>query len=318
MKVRTAKVCFAVFAAVLIVLNGLTLLSALPYTTGTGTFCDSHVGCITVAKDFSAYYEAGYRFLFNPTQVYHEGNVSGDYQILPNPQMYRYAPFFLPLFMVPLVVSFSYQNALRAFDVLQFALLPLIAYLLFDIMRRVSRRDDIVDNRTFAAFSLTALFALLQPFVLSASILTFWSWSYWRMWVNGEARVLQLFFLVLTICLVLRGSKLSGLTFVLSSFDPRMSILCLPLILFLCLKVGGLRRFALSSVASFALIYVPTLLYANLGSQFYGTIFVRDFTIYSYEWIPILSIVSLTATIVALEMAKRIEIGKPGVAAGMR
>ncbi|MGD0637778.1 MAG: hypothetical protein ABSA72_07045 [Nitrososphaerales archaeon] len=317
MRLRTAKVCFAVIAAVLIVLNGLTLLSALPHTTGTGTFCDSQVGCITVARDFSAYYEAGYRFLFNPTQVYHEGNVSGDYQILPNPQMYRYAPFFLPLFMVPLVVSLDYQNALRAFDVLQFALLPLIAYLLFDIMRRVSARGDSVDNRTFAAFTLTALFALLQPFVLSPSILTFWSWSYWHMWINGEARLLQLFFLVLTVCLVLRGSRLSGLTFVLSSFDPRMSVLCIPLILFLCLKVGGLRRFALGSVASFALIYVPTLLYANLGSQFYGTIFIRDFMIYSYEWIPVLTIISLTATIVALELTHTVEIGKPMVAVGV-
>jgi hypothetical protein len=70
-------------------------------------------------------------------------------------------------------------------------------------------------------------------------------------------------------------------------------------------------------VASFALIYVPTLLYANLGGQFYGTIFIKDFTIYSYEWIPILSIISLTATIIALELTKRIEIGKPKVAVGI-
>ena len=78
-----------------------------------------------------------------------------------------------------------------------------------------------------------------------------------------------------------------------------MSILCLPLILFLCLKVGGLRRFALSrrsAWASFALIYVPTLLYANLGGQFYGTIFIKDFTIYSYESDSIYAIISLTTT----------------------
>ena len=317
MKFRTAKICFAVFAAILIILNGFTLLSALPYTTGTATFCDSQVGCMIVARDFSAYYEAGYRFLSNPTQVYTEGNVSGDYQILPNHQNFRYSPFFLPLFVVPLVLSFNYQNALEAFDVLQFALLPLIAYLLFDIMRRVAGRGDQVEGRTFAAFSLTALFALLQPFVLSPSILTFWSWSYWRMWMEGEARVLQLFFLILTIALILRGSRLSGLAFVLSSFDPRMSILSLPLILFLCLKVGGLRRFALSSLASSAAIYVPTLLYANLGGQFFATIFIRDFTIYSYEWIPILTIVSFTATTVALELTHTIDIGKPKVAVGI-
>jgi hypothetical protein len=308
LRLRTARMLFAVLAVALIILNGLTLLSALPFTTGTQTFCDSHVGCIIVARDFSAYYEAGYRFIFNPTQVYHEGNVSGDYPILPNPQNFRYSPFFLPLFIVPLVVVFDYQNALVAFDLLQFALLPLIAYLLFEIMRQVSGRGDFVEKRTFACFSLTLSFALLQPYVLSASTLTFWSWSFFRLWLEGEARVLQMMFLVLTFYLILRGSRLSGLAFVLSSFDPRMSVISLPLIFFLCLKAGNLRKFALSSLVSFAVIYVPTLLYVNLGSQFYGTLFIKDFAIYSYEWIPLLTVASLTVSVVVLDLMKRTNI----------
>jgi hypothetical protein len=308
LRLRTAKVFFSVLTAVLIVLNGLTLLSALPLTTGTQTFCDSRVGCITVARDFSAYYEAGYRFIFNPTQVYHEGNVSGDYPILPNPQNFRYSPFFLPLFIVPLVVVFDYQNALVAFDILQFALLPLIAYLLFEIMRQISGKGDFVEKRTLACFSLTLSFALLQPYVLSASALTFWSWSFFRLWLEGEARVLQLAFLVLTFYLILRDSRLSGVAFVLSSFDPRMSVISLPLIFFLCLKAGNLRKFALSSLVSFAVIYVPTLLYVNLGSQFYGTLFIKDFAIYSYEWIPLLTVASLTVSVVVLDLMKRTNI----------
>jgi hypothetical protein len=101
LRVRTAKICFSILAATLIVPNGSTLLFALPLTTGTQVFSDSHAGCLTVARDFSAYYEAAYRFIFNPTQVYHEGNVSGDHPILPNPQNFSYSPFYLPLFIVP-------------------------------------------------------------------------------------------------------------------------------------------------------------------------------------------------------------------------
>lgn len=305
MRFGTASICFFVLAAALIILNGLTLLSALPYTTGTQVFCDSH-GCVTVARDFSAYYEAGYRFIHNPTQVYHEGNLSNDYPILPNPQDFRYSPFFLPLFIVPLVISFDYQSAFRVFDILQFMLLPLIAYLLFKIMRQISVKNDL-EKKVFAFFFLPLLFALLQPLVPSASNLTFWSWSYWHLWEQGEARVLQTMFLVLTFHLILKDSKLSGVAFVLSSFDPRMSIISLPLIFFLCLKRRNLRKFGLSSLISFALIYTPTLLYANLAIQFYDTISTKDFAIYSYEWIPVLTVVSLTCAVIALDLMARIE-----------
>jgi len=307
LRLRTAKILFAAFAAVLIALNGVTLLSAIPYTGGTQVFCDSHVGCIVVARDFSAYYEAGYRFIHDPTQVYHEGNLTGDYQILPNPQNFRYAPFFLPLFMVPLVAVFDYQNALRAFDVIQFALLPLVAYLLFEMMRWFSGRGQSVDRPTFAGFSLALLLTILQPYVPSLSDVSsgIWSWSYWRLWVEGEARVLQTALLVLTFCLILRDSRFAGLAFVLSSFDPRMSVLSLPLILFLCLKMGNLRRFVATSLVSFAAVYAPTLLYANLGSQFGATAFIRDFSIYSYEYVPVVSVAAITATVLLLELSKR-------------
>ena len=132
----------------------------------------------------------------------------------PNPQMYRYAPFFLRSLWSPgsLLQLSECPVGLRRPPV--FRALPLIAYLLFDVIRRVSRRGDFVDNRTFAAFSPDGL--VRPPPALRAVRLyplTFWSWSYWRMWVNGKARVLQLVFLVLTVCLLLRGSRLSGLTF---------------------------------------------------------------------------------------------------------
>ena len=301
MKSKTAKLYFITLASILIALNGYTLLSALPHTGGSQPYCDAQ-GCTRVARDFSAYYEAAYRFIFNPSQVYHVGSLSNDYPISPSPQNFRYSPFFLPLFLVPMTL-FSYNTALILFDILQFALLPLIAYLLFEAMLALS--DKRIDNLTIASFSGVFIFALLQPLVPSLSNLTYWSWSYWRLWEQGEARVLQTFLLVLTFYLVLRNSKLSGLSFVLSSFDPRMSILSLPLIIFFCLRQKSLRSFVVGTLTSFIVLYVPTMLYANLGNQFFGTIFINDFNFYSYELIPVMTIISLTISTCLAEFRKR-------------
>ena len=316
MKVRTAKIFFFAFAAVLITLNGLTLASALPLTAGSQVYCDAHLGCLNVARDFSAYYEGGYHLLHDPSLVYQESkNVSGGMSPAFPSQQFRYAPFFLALFIVPLVVSFSYLKALYAFDVLQFLLLPIIAFLLFEIMiasPRSKSRGDPVDIRAFVGSSLTLSFALLQPLVPSAANLTFWSWSYFRLWLEGEARVLQLLLLVLTFYLIQRNSKFSGLSFVLSSFDPRISLASLPLVLLLCLKRRNLKRFGFGVAASFLAIYVPTLAYSNLGSQFFATMFIRDYTFYSYEWIPLLTVASLTASIMYFHLdgwARSIEPG---------
>ncbi|MHB1909448.1 MAG: hypothetical protein ACYCQJ_11355 [Nitrososphaerales archaeon] len=300
MKSKTTNLYFITLAIILITLNGYTLLSALPFTGGSQPFCDAQ-GCTRVARDFSAYYEAAYRFIFNPSQVYHVGSLPNDYPIAPSPQNFRYSPFFLPLFMVPLTL-FSYNTALILFDILQFALLPLIAYLLFEVMLALS--DKRADNLTIASFSGVFIFALLQPLVPSLSNLTYWSWSYWRLWEQGEARVLQTFLLVLTFYLVLRNSKFSGLSFVLSSFDPRMSIISLPLIIFFCLRQKNLRMFVVSSLVCFAFLYIPTMLYANLGSQFVGTIFINDFNFYSYELIPIMTIISLAIATCLVEFRK--------------
>ena len=121
---------------------------------------------------------------------------------------------------------------------------------------------------------------------------------------QGEARVLQTFLLVLTFYLVLRNSKFSGLSFVLSSFDPRMSIISLPLIIFFCLRQKNLRMFVVSSLVCFAFLYIPTMLYANSGSQFLGTIFINDFNFYSYELIPIMTIISLAIATCLVEFRK--------------
>jgi hypothetical protein len=254
------------------------------------------------ARDFSAYYEGGYRFMFNPGTVYYEGNLPEDYSISPNPQYFRYSPFFLPLFSVPFVLIFNYHDAFLAFDLFQFALLPLLAYLIYKILTETSGKRNLASGANFACICATLLFALLQPLVPSESDLTFCSWSYFRLWLEGEARVLQLFLIVLTIYLLLRNSSFSGLPFILSSFDPRMTFLALPVVVFLSMRRKRLAMLTLSCLFFFCLIYIPTLLYANLGTQFFGTILINGFTFYSYEWITLTTISCLSVSVVYLEL----------------
>jgi hypothetical protein len=300
LRIKTARFWLVLLAAVLIVLNGLTLLAALPQIGGTQILCGTS-GCTNAARDFSAYYEAGYRFLTNPSLVYSPGNVRLANGIVVTSQDFRYVPFFLPLFIVPLVIAFDYTHALIVFDLIQFALLPLIAYLFYKIMIMTSSKSGKIEKQNFVLFSATLVVSLLQPFVPSFADLTFWSWSYSRLWMEGEARVLQTVFLALTIFLVLKGSRFSGIPFVLSSFDPRMSILCLPIVLYLSITKKNLSNFALSSLSTLGMLYAPTMLDANLGAAFLGTIFIRDFLIYAYEWVPLLTVISLTGTLLILD-----------------
>ena len=68
----------------------------------------------TYARDFSAYYIGEWRFFHNPNKIYAGGPQPGDYQILPNPQTFKYAPSALILFAP--FLALSYPNAVSAFD----------------------------------------------------------------------------------------------------------------------------------------------------------------------------------------------------------
>jgi hypothetical protein len=307
LKTRNALIWFAILAAILVFLNLLTFLGALPETSGTQLLCFSNL-CTNAGRDFSAYYEAGYRFLYNPTMVYSNGTVALANGTVVTAQVFRYSPFFLPLFIVPLVLFFDYTHALKVFDLIQFLLLPLMGYLLYKIMMMTAPTAQTIEKRTFAFFSLTLVITILEPFGLTHPNITFWSWSYSRLWMEGEARVLQTMLILLTLYLVLKSSKFSGIPLVLSSFDPRMSILSLPLLVYLAMRRKTLGRFARSALGSFGVLYTPTMLYANLGIAFLGTVFIKDFVIYAYEWVPLLTIISLTGTIFASEFIPRLEI----------
>src|SRR5487761_227319 len=321
MKSTKVKAFFVILAVFLIFLNFLTLLNALPATSGSYISCNKSTGCIRYSRDFSAYYQAALRLINNPSSVYQKANnLTGSYHASPSPQNYRYSPYFL-LFMIPFL-AFDYQTALVALDAIQFALLVPIAFLLFKILSQLSsieigpgsptrsnhgtRHSRFVAQLPLLLSTFVFVCALLQPFPYSKATYEFWSWSYFWVWAEGQPRVLQTFFLVLSFYLILRRSRFSGVALALSSFDPRITLMALPLAAYLAWKVKSLRKTVISSVVSIFVLYLPAFAYANLGIQFLQSVFEFDpFNLFVYVWVPILTIASLSVYALYMELARR-------------
>jgi hypothetical protein len=279
-------------AFVLILLNGLTLVVAIPATIGIDSYCDLN-GCTYFARDFSAYYEGAWRLLHHPDSVYHQGNATGDYPIPPNPKHFRYAPFFL-LFIIPFL-NLNYHDALLAFDIFQFFLLPVIAYLLYKLLTIFHQE---LTWKMAAVISIVLIAAIIAPIRVGVVDYTTWSWSYYWQWADGQARVLETFLILWSLYEISRKSKYSGLLFALSSFDPRFALLLLPIAIYVARKVRGLRIFIISSAVFLIALYASSLGYDNLANQFYQSIIGHnDFSFFAYEWIPFFTIVSLTVVI---------------------
>ena len=132
-----------------------------------------------LAKDFSAYYMGAWRLWNNPAHIYNFGALNdGEPTILPHPEEYKYLPSFL-LIITPFL-SMNYQQALLAFDIAQFALLPVMAYILYKLL----------GNKPLAVTFVVMIIALLLPFPTSK-----WGFSlsyYWQ-WGEGQAKVFDHF-----------------------------------------------------------------------------------------------------------------------------
>ena len=81
---KTAIIAVIVLA---LILNFIIFTKAYPETFKPQTE--------TLARDFSAYYMGGWRLFNNPTQVYYDGSLPGDYPIVGTPQPFKYIPNFL-------------------------------------------------------------------------------------------------------------------------------------------------------------------------------------------------------------------------------
>jgi hypothetical protein len=268
-----------VFAAMfcLIALNLFTFARAYPEISTLDSGCCSNQ---MLAKDFSAYYVGAWRLFYDTSNVYTPGNVSdGGPSILPKPESFKYLPSFL-LIVSPFLLL-SYKNAIVAFDGLQLLLLPLMAVMIYRLVR----------SKGVAATLIVATVVLLQP---SPSPQWGASVSYYWQWAEGQAKVLETFLLLLSFYLGAKGKpRLSGAAIGMAAFDPRFALISLPL--FFVYNRQRLRV-AASSAVGFALVSNFTLLFPGVGSGFTTMLLNSGITTppYYYSFIPLLTVVCLT------------------------
>ena len=232
----------------------------------------------TLAKDFSAYYIGAWRLWHDPSGLYTRGIVNdGEAIIYPHPQDYKHFPSFLLL--VSPFQFFNYHEGLIAFDVFQFALLPLMALLLYHLLYR---------KGWVVVLAVTAI--VLLPFPLPHwGLLATYFWQ----WAEGQAKVFETFLFLLSFYFGLKGKPLaSGLAFAFAAFDPRFGLLGLPLFLFYNKNsiVSSVKTaLAVIIISNMILFYPPT------GVGFLNMIFNRGLgtTLYAYAYIPLFTLAAL-------------------------
>jgi len=276
-KLIQAKKIFVITAVLLIALNLYVLATAYPetYTPSPGINTSGSI----LAKDFSAYYVGAWRLWHNPSQIYHFGALGGAEPITaPYPEAYKYLPSFLVI--VSPFLSLDYQQALTAFDIVQFLFLPLMAYMLYKLL----------GNRHYAIGLLVMVVALLLPLPIGK-----WGLfpSYYWQWGEGQAKVFVTFLLLLSFYLGNKGKPiLSGVALALGFFDVRFGLLAIPL--FVMYNRKNLKVAAASVIASLA-VSNGMLFYPGMGTGFVNMVFGSGITtpIYYYALIPFLTLIAL-------------------------
>ena len=252
----------------------------------------------TLARDFSAYYIGEWRLFHNPTEIYAGGTQPGDYQILPKPQTFKYTPSYLILFAP--FQTLSYQNALAVFDILQFALIPALTFFVYKIVK----------DKNVVIGAIAAIIVLIDPLpslTLNQSTLNMlqyrlsglnaqsFSSSYYSGYVLANAHILQTTLIVGALYFgFAKKPWLSALFFAFGVFDPRASLLALPLLLWY--NRQKILQFAGGTAAFLAATNLPFFFYQGIGFTFLqqevkGSIVSQ---MYDYDWIPLYSIAALT------------------------
>jgi Glycosyltransferase family 87 len=276
-QLRPIKIIFLIGVAALIALNLYTFTVAYPetYTPSPGI---STSGTI-LAKDFSAYYVGAWRLWHNPAQIYHFGALNNEEPLTPPyPEAYKYLPSFL-IIISPLL-TLDYQNALLTFDIIQFILLPAIAYLLYKLL----------DNKHIAVTFVVMVIALLLPFPTA-------NWgispSYYWQWGEGQAKVLLTFLILLSFYFGIKNKPIfSGIALAFGFFDVRFGLLAVPL--FVMYNRKNLKSAVASAIGALALSNVM-LLYPGIGALFVNMVFGSGITtpLYYYSFIPFFTLLSL-------------------------
>src|SRR5208337_4336993 len=191
---------------------------------------------------------------------------------------YKYLPSFL--LVVSPFLSLNYQQALLAFDIVQFMLLPLMAYLLYKIL----------ENKPLAVTFAVMIIALLLPFPSPQGGL---SLSYYWQWGEGQAKVFITFLLLLSFYFGSKGKPyLSGIAFAFGFFDPRFGLLAIPL--FVMYNRKKIKAATASAIGALALSNLM-LLYPGMASGFTSMVFSSavNTPLYYYSLIPFFTLLSL-------------------------
>jgi Glycosyltransferase family 87 len=280
---RTKVALVILIAAIAISLNFLVLLQAMPETQRIDSGCCAPDTSL-LAKDFSAFYFAAWNLFHDPGAIYLSGNSENAtfLGIVPHPETFKYLPSFLPLAAPFLLLG--YREAFDAFDGFQFALLVLIAFMVYEILER----------KNIAIIGAVLVVALVLPFSTIAS----WSFSeaYFWQWAEGQSKVLQLALLMASLFF---GAKkkpvLSGIFLALGFFDPVVAVFALPL--FVTLNRARILRAAMTAAASLVALNVPLLFLPGIASGFFKMLAAGGALTpaYYYAYIPILALVALSA-----------------------
>lgn len=262
----------------LISLNLFTFTQAYPeiFRVDSGC-CSTHL----LAKDFSAYYVGAWRLFHDTKNVYASGSLSdGGPSIYPMPESFKYLPSFL-LIISPFLLL-SYLNALVAFDIFQLLLLPIMAFMIYYLVR----------SKGAAATLVVAVVVLLQPSPVAQWGL---SASYYWQWAEGQAKVLETFLLIASFYLGAKAKPLlSGGVFGLAWYDPRFALISVPL--FLVYNRRNLRGPASSAVVV-VLASNFAFLFPGVASGFVAMMLNSGVTTlpYYYSFIPLLTVACLSA-----------------------
>ncbi len=273
---KSKKLIFGLAAVVIIALNLYTLYVAYPTMTHP-----LNLDGPDLPRDFSVYYIAAWRMIHNPSQIFTTGALNdGEPFIYPSLTPYKYLPSFL-IIISPLV-SLNYYQAFWVFDAFQFALLPVMALLLYKLL----------DNKKPIFAFLILIAVLLLPYPMMGRGL---SVSYFMSWAEGQAKILLSFLLLLSFYLGYRGRPaLSGIVFGLGAFDPRFTLLALPLFLFFNTNK---IRYAAMPMAITLIAFNFMVLYPGTAQGFVDMVLTSGSTtpLYTPAWIPMILIISLMA-----------------------
>jgi hypothetical protein len=264
-----------------------------------------------LARDFSAYYIAAWRLFHNPSAVYADGVQPGDYQLVGNPQTFRYPPALLLLF-VPLL-TLSYQNALNAFDIIQFLSILALAYFVYKLVK----------DKPLIASSVAAVIIIANPILflpsVSYSVTSFLHWrifslnlqtispSFYCGYVLANAHILQNTLLVGALYFgYAKKPWLSALMLTFGILDPRSALFALPLLLWY--NRQDIRKFILGAAVFIGATNIPFFFYHGIGfalfqSNFRSSVNLAEMIL--YDWIPFCSIAALTILEVATALYNR-------------